>query len=323
MPTKQYVSKTPTLLIPGKAHSHALHILKKHFTVVQTDAEMPLPTDINVINDIDALTTFMHPVDAALLDGLPNLKIIASFGVGYDHIDAAYAARKNIMVTHTPDVLDDEVADTTVGMLISTLRELPKAEKWLRDGNWKTQGSYPLTPLTLRSRTVGIFGLGRIGQAIATRLEAFGVTIHYHNRSPKPAVTYTYHASLMDMANAVDTLISVVPGTAATYQAVNAEVLSALGNKGVLINVGRGNAVDEHALAAALHNGTIAAAGLDVFADEPNVAEALLSAPNTVLLPHIASASEHTRQAMANLVLDNLTSWFDGNGAVTPTPECQ
>lgn len=309
----------PTLLIPGKAHPHAVQRLQGHFNVVQTQSDHPLPENPDTVS---ALATFMAPVTPQLIDSLPQLQIISSFGVGYDHVDAAYAASKNIMVTHTPDVLDDEVADTTIGLLISTLRELPKAEHWLRSGNWKNQGSYPLTPLTLRGRTVGIFGLGRIGQAIATRLEGFGVAIHYHNRSPKDDVVYTYHQTLLNMAKAVDTLISIVPGTAATHKAINADILAALGANGVFINVGRGNAVDEAALAAALRNGTIAAAGLDVFYDEPNVPDALLNAPNTVLLPHVASASQHTRQAMADLVVDNLLRWFDAKSVITPTPEC-
>lgn len=309
----------PTLLIPGKAHPHAVERLQAHFDVVHTEADNPLPDEPE---KVEALATFLGQVRAPLIDGLPNLKIISSFGVGYDHVDAAHAAANDIMVTHTPDVLDDEVADTTIGLLIATLRELPKAERWLREGRWQSEGNYRLTPLTLRARTIGIFGLGRIGQAIATRLEGFGVNIHYHNRSPKPDVTYTYHGTLKGMAQAVDTLISIVPGTAATHKAIDATVLAALGSDGVFINVGRGNAVDEPALAKALKDGTIAAAGLDVFYDEPNVPQILLDAPNTVLLPHVASASEHTRQAMADLVVDNLLSWFDGKGAITPTPEC-
>lgn len=308
-----------TLLIPGKAHPHAVQRLQGHFNVVHTQSDNPLPENPG---EITAVATFMAPITAQLIDSLPHLQIISSFGVGYDHVDAAYAASNNIMVTHTPDVLDDEVADTTIGLLISTLRELPKAEQWLRSGNWKSQGSYPLTPLTLRARTVGIFGLGRIGKAIAKRLEGFGVAIHYHNRTPKQGVDYTYHQTLLDMAKVVDTLISIVPGTAATHKAIDADILAALGTSGVFINVGRGNAVDEAALAAALQNGTIAAAGLDVFYDEPNVPNALLNAPNTVLLPHVASASQHTRQAMADLVVDNLLRWFDDKTVITPTPEC-
>lgn len=310
----------PTVLIPGNVHPHALKRLEALYNVVRTSGNNPLPEQVD---QIDAVATFMTPVDPALLDSLPNVQIVSSFGVGYDHVDAVYAAAKGIMVTHTPGVLDDEVADVTIGLLLATLRELPKAEHWLRSGRWKQDGAYRLTPLTLRGRSVGIFGLGRIGQAIATRLAAFGVDIHYHNRRQNSDVTYRYHGTLVEMAQAVDTLISVVPGTAATSKAIDATVLSALGTNGVFINVGRGNAVDEAALAAALHNGTIAAAGLDVFSDEPNVPDAILSAPNTVLLPHVASASQHTRQAMADLVVDNIVEWFEKGAALTPTPECR
>lgn len=313
------MTSRPTVLIPGKVHPHALKRLEALYTIVRTSDDNPLPEHAD---QIDAVATFMAPVGPALLDGLPKVQIVSSFGVGYDHVDAAYAATKDIMVTHTPGVLDDEVADVTIGLLLATLRELPKAEQWLRSGQWKQDGPYRLTPLTLRGRTVGIFGLGRIGQAIATRLAAFGVDIHYHNRRQNNDATYRYHGTLLEMAKAVDTLISVVPGTAATSKAIDATVLTALGANGVFINVGRGNAVDEDALAAALHNGTIAAAGLDVFSDEPNVPDAILSAPNTVLLPHVASASQHTRQAMADLVVDNIVAWFANGAAITPTPEC-
>jgi lactate dehydrogenase-like 2-hydroxyacid dehydrogenase len=175
--------------------------------------------------------------------------------------------------------------------------------------------------LSLRGRSVGIFGLGRIGKAIAHRVEAFGLPVSYHNRRKADDVSYTYYPSLLELAKAVDTLILVAPGGAETAKAIDADVLKALGPEGVLINIGRGSVVDEDALAQALTDGTIAAAGLDVFANEPNVPQALLDAPNTVLLPHIGSASEKTRRDMANLVIDNLISWFDNGEAITPVPE--
>ncbi|HET7411535.1 MAG TPA: 2-hydroxyacid dehydrogenase, partial [Pararhizobium sp.] len=259
--------------------------------------------------------------DAAFIDALPNLEIIASFGVGYDAVDAKHAASRGIVVTNTPDVLSDEVADTTIGLLLNTLRELPKAEEYLREGRWAKEGNYPLTKLTLRGRTAGIYGLGRIGLAIARRLEGFGVDILYHSRNKRDDVSYTYASSLEELANGCDTLIVIVPGGAATEKTVNARVLSALGPSGVLINVGRGSTVDCDALVAALKSGTIAAAGLDVFPDEPNVPEALLPLPNVSLLPHVASASVHTRNAMADLVADNLVSWFTNGRALTPVQE--
>jgi lactate dehydrogenase-like 2-hydroxyacid dehydrogenase len=260
-------------------------------------------------------------ISAAFMDALPKLEIVASFGVGYDSVDAAHAGRRGIMVTNTPDVLTEEVADTALGLLLNTVRELPRAENYLREGRWAKEGPYRLTPGTLRGRKAGIFGMGRIGQAIARRLEAFGLPVAYHNRSRIEGSPYEYHPTLVSLASAVDTLISVAPGGASTAKAVNAEVLKALGPNGVFVNIGRGSTVDEDALIAALREGTIFAAGLDVFADEPNVPKALLELPNASLLPHVGSASVHTRNAMADLVVDNLESWFLKGEPVTAVPE--
>lgn len=309
-----------TILIPGRLHEHALARVAQAFDVVKAeraDAALLSQADRGRIRGIAAMT---H-IDAAFIDALPKLEIIANFGVGYDLVDAAHAGRKGVMVTNTPDVLTEEVADTAIGLLINAVRELPKAEAWLRAGKWKSAGPYPFTRGTLRDRTVGIFGMGRIGLAIARRLEAFGLPIAYHNRSRVEGVDYAYYPSLLELARNVDTLISVAPGGAATLKTVDAEVLSALGPDGVFVNIGRGSTVDEEALAAALANGTILAAGLDVFADEPNVPEALLKVGNASLLPHVGSASQHTRRAMADLMADNLESWFSGKGALTPVAE--
>jgi lactate dehydrogenase-like 2-hydroxyacid dehydrogenase len=260
-------------------------------------------------------------ISASFMDALPKLEIVASFGVGYDSVDAAHAGKKNVMVTNTPDVLTEEVADTALGLLLNTVRELPRAENYLREGRWVKDGPYRLTAGTLRGRKAGIFGMGRIGKAIARRLEAFGLPIAYHNRRRVEGLAYEYHPTLVSLASAVDTLISVAPGGASTAKAVDAEVLKALGPNGVFVNIGRGSTVDEDALAAALKDGTIFAAGLDVFADEPNVPKALLDAPNASLLPHVGSASVHTRNAMADLVVDNLESWFSKGEPVTAVPE--
>lgn len=260
-------------------------------------------------------------LDAALIDRLPKLEIIANYGVGYDGVDAAHAAAKGIMVTNTPEVLSEEVADVTIALLINTLRELPQAEAHLREGRWLREGNYPLTPLTLRGRHIGIYGLGRIGREIARRLEGFGVTISYHARNRRD-VPYAYHETLLGMAEAVDTLVVAVPGGADTEKSVGTEVLRALGPQGVLINIGRGTVVDEAALVDALRNGTIAAAGLDVFADEPRVPEELTAMRNVSLLPHVASASVATRNAMADLVVDNLKAWFGNEPVLTPVAEC-
>lgn len=261
------------------------------------------------------------PVGRGLIERLPKLEIIANFGVGYDSVDVAAAAEHGVVVTNTPDVLTEEVADTAIGLLLMTVRELSAAERYLRDLRWPASGPYPLTRGSLRNRTVGIAGLGRIGLAIACRLEAMHVPVVYHNRSPRAGVTYRYYSDLTAMAADVDTLIFVLPGGEATRHLVNAELLQALGPEGVLINIGRGSTVDEAALIEALANGTILAAGLDVYPKEPEVSEGLIALPNVVLLPHVASASVHTREAMGQLVVDNLKSWFDSGKPLTSVPE--
>ena len=259
-------------------------------------------------------------IGAELMGRLPALEIVASFGVGYDGIDLAHAASRGIVVTNTPDVLTEEVADTTLGLLIMTVRELSAAERHLRAGRW-TAGNYPLTRATLRDRTVGIVGLGRIGLAIARRLDAMGLPVVYHTRNPRPGVPYRHYPDLTAMARDVDILIVVLPGNAETKNLVGRPVLEALGPDGILINVGRGTVVDEAALAEALASRTIFAAGLDVFADEPHVPEALIALDNVVLLPHVGSASVHTRDAMGQVVVDNLESWFGKGRPLTPVPE--
>jgi lactate dehydrogenase-like 2-hydroxyacid dehydrogenase len=258
--------------------------------------------------------------DAKTLGKFPKLEIVASFGVGYDHVDAAYARDHNIMVTNTPDVLTEEVADIAMGLLICTLREFIKADKYLRSGLWQTQ-QYPLSVGSLRGRTVGMVGMGRIGQAIARRLEASQVPVVYHTRNPVAGLANKHYPDLIEMAKAVDTLVVIVPGGPGTAKMVNAEVLKALGPRGVIVNVARGTVVDEQALIQALKSGTILAAGLDVFEREPNVPDELKAMQNVVLLPHIGSASVVTRNAMDQLVVDNLKTWFAGKPPLTPVAE--
>ena len=308
------------ILLAGKSHPHVNERVKREFRAIELGAGGLASLDEATRRTIRGAAV-MTRVDAAFVDALPALEIVASFGVGYDLVDANYCASRNVVVTNTPDVLSEEVADTALGLLINTVRELPRAEAWLREGRWKKDGAYPLTPATLRGRHAGIFGLGRIGLAIARRLEALGLKVSYHSRRPVDDVHYQYQPSLKSLAESVDTLISVVPGGAATEKVVNAEVLKALGPDGIFINIGRGSTVDEPALIDALARGSIRAAGLDVFADEPNVPDALLALPNVCLLPHVGSSTRHTRQAMADLVVDNLGSWFEKGQAITPVPE--
>ncbi|MBZ9851908.1 2-hydroxyacid dehydrogenase [Mesorhizobium sp. CA14] len=308
------------ILVPGDFNDHAVGRIDKAFKPVRIERADPALVTDEMRATVRGIASYAG-ISAAMIDALPNLEIIASFGVGYDSVDANYAAKRGVMVTNTPDVLTEEVADTAIGLLINTVRELYAAEKWLRDGDWVEKGNYRLSRLTLRGRSVGIFGMGRIGRAVARRIEAFGLPIAYHNRRKVEGLAYEYHATLKGLAEAVDTLICIAPGGASTEKAIDAAVLSALGSNGVFINIGRGSTVDEAALAGALKGGAIAAAGLDVFADEPNVPQALLDSPNASLLPHVGSASVHTRRAMADLCVDNLVAWFTDRRPLTPVPE--
>ncbi len=260
-------------------------------------------------------------IDGAFVEPMPRLELVSSYGVGYDHIDAAELARRGIIATHTPDVLTDEVADLALGLLIATVRQLPQVDGYLRAGQW-LKAPYPLTT-TLRGRKVGILGLGRIGKAIAKRLEAFELEVEYHGRKQQPDVKYRFHPQLIDMVRACNVLMVVASGGAETRHIVNAEVLDALGADGIVINVGRGSVIDEAALIKALQDKRILSAGLDVFEHEPHVPAELIAMEHVVLLPHVGSASVHTRNAMGQLVVDNLLSWFTGKGVLTPVPECQ
>ena len=259
-------------------------------------------------------------IGAEFMQRFPKLEQVSSFGVGYDHIDAKWAGSHGIIVTNTPEVLNEEVADTALGLLLCTVREFPQADRYLRAGKWLNK-AYPLTKATLRNRTVGMVGMGRIGKAIARRLEAFGVPVVYHSRNPQPGVSYKYYPKLIDMAHDVDTLLVIVPGGPSTQNMINAEVLKALGPNGILINMARGSVVDEPALIEALRNRTIYSAGLDVFAKEPQVPKELIEMDNIVLFPHLGSATEVTRAAMDQLVVDNILAWAAGKPPLTPVPE--
>ncbi|AYG60478.1 2-hydroxyacid dehydrogenase [Rhizobium jaguaris] len=308
------------VLVPGKIHPRVLETLKGHFDIVALDRSESPKVDAETAARVRGVAV-SGGYDAVWMDAFPNIEVIANFGVGYDGIDVGHAASKGIVVTNTPDVLNDEVADTAIALLLNTLRQFPQAETWLREGRWVKEGAFPLSPFSMKGRRVGIYGLGRIGLEIARRLEPFKVKIGYHTRSPRDSLPYDYYSTLKEMAESVDTLISIVPKTLETHKVINAEILSALGPQGVFINVGRGWSVDDDALIAALGNGTLGAAGLDVFYDEPNVPAGYLSLPNVSLLPHVASASVPTRNAMADLVADNIIAWFTNGNVLTPVPE--
>jgi lactate dehydrogenase-like 2-hydroxyacid dehydrogenase len=271
---------------------------------------------------ISAVVNIGHyGVPPELMAALTNLKIISNYGVGYDTIDAAAAAERGIVVTHTPDVLNDEVANTAILLWFAVSRRLVPNDAYVRAGRWEHEGGTSLTR-TVQGRTVGIVGLGRIGQAIADRLAVFDATVLYHARSEKE-VPYTYFADLTEMARVCDVMIVITPGGPDTRHMVNAEVIDALGPEGILVNVARGTVVDETALVTALQAGRLGGAGLDVFEHEPKVPAALLDMDNVVLQPHVGSATRETRQAMGDLTCQNLTQWRKEGTTVTPVPECK
>ena len=317
------ISSKPDVLLIGPSKPLLARGLEPAFTVhhlIEAADREALLSEIADRVRAFAVTYSNQKIDAQFMQRFPKLEIVSSFGVGYDHVDARWAGAHGILVTNTPDVLNEEVADTALGLLLCTVREFPQAVSFLHAGKWE-QGPYPLTAATLRDRTIGMVGMGRIGQAIARRLDAFRVPVVYHTRRPNAGVIYRHYPRLFDMARETDVLMVIVPGGAETRNLINAEVLEALGPNGILINVARGSVVDEPALIAALRDKKIFAAGLDVFVNEPVVPEELIKMENVVLFPHLGSASVYTRAAMDQLVVDNLLSWVSGRGPLTPVPE--
>lgn len=284
------------------------------YHVVGADA---LETNAPILAEVRAMAAAgSMAIGADLFARMPKLEIVAKFGVGHDNVDVDAARAANVVVTNTPDVLTDEVADLAIGLLIATVRQIPQADRFLREGNW-TSGSFPLSR-SMRGRRVGILGLGRIGHAIARRVVAMGLDVAYCTRTAQSGVPYAYYDSPLALARACDVMIVVVPGGTATDGLVSEDVIEALGPDGVLINVARGSVVDQQALVRALEDGRLGASGLDVFTDEPNVPAALMALENVVLLPHVGSGTGATRDAMGDLVLANLESWFAGRGPLTP-----
>lgn len=267
-----------------------------------------------------ALTDGHYGIKPEYLALLPDLKVVSSNGVGYDAIDTDAAVAKGVIVTHTPGVLNAEVATTTLMLLIACYRNFTLEVDQATSGRWAETGNLPLSR-SVDHRTIGILGLGRIGMEIARKLAPFDPQILYHTRT-KRDVDYTYYADLTAMARDADVLISIAPGGAATHHLVNADVMAALGPDGVLINVGRGSVVDEVALIEALETGKLGAAGLDVFENEPHIPDALREMRNVVLTPHIGSATVETRAAMAQLAVDNLLQHRENGTVISPVPEC-
>ena len=308
------------ILIVGDFFPTVAKSLSEDFTVHQ----LATISDFHALDDeflkqISGFASFGW-APAETIDRMPNLKMISSFGVGYDGVAAEYAAQKGIVVGHTPDVLNDEVANTAIALMLATDRRIVAYDKYVRAGRWLTEGHAPLTR-GISGKTVGILGLGRIGEAIAEKLSVFGCTVVYHSRSQKTHVSYKYFADLEDMARASDLLVVITPGGPETDKLVSKDVIEALGPTGTLINVARGTVVDEAAMVEALKDGRLGAAGLDVFEDEPKVPEALFELDNVVLLPHVGSATIETRQAMADRVVDNMRGFFKDGKPVSPVPE--
>jgi len=308
----------PDILLTGPIHALTMKRLEEQFSVYRFwEAWDRVPFLHSIKDRIRAIVVSPHyRVDAELMDALPNARLISAITIGVDNIDLAAAKARGIGVTNTPEVLTDDVADIAIVLLISVTRRVVQADRYVRSGGW-LKGDMPLTD-KVGGKTMGVLGLGRIGLAVAKRAGVFGIDVVYNGPRSKPDVPYRYYADLAEMAAASHYLMVTCPGGDATRHIVNAKILKALGPKGIVINVARGSVIDEQALLKALADGTIGGAGLDVFANEPMVPQALHTRDDVVLLPHVGSATESTRAAMGQLVLDNLHAFFAGQQLVTP-----
>jgi len=311
------VNEKPEILVLSPWYAVAMAELDEYFTVHKLwEAQNPEAL-LASLHDRCVAVAGSKTCDATLMDALPKLRVIAHYGVGYDGVDVDAATARGIRVSNTPDVLTDEVADFSVGLMLATMRHIPQGDRYVRAGHWESRGPMPFTQ-RVWGRKLGILGMGRIGRAIARRCEAFRMEIAYHSRN-RADVSYQYYPALIDLAKAVDVLIAIVPGGAETRHIVDRAVLDALGPEGVFINVARGSVVDQAALIDALREGSLGAAGLDVFDDEPHVPQALIEmTDNVVVQPHHASATHETRLAMGRLVLENLRAGIAGKPLLTP-----
>ena len=307
------VAKLPPFLMDALRATFTIHDRLQQTDAAAFDAVAPRIRAIAASGE--------STVDAALMDRLPALQIISVMGVGYDGIDVIAAKARNVVVTHTPGVLNDDVADLAIGLMLATARAIPQGDRHVRAGLWPS-GPMPLARKVSGAR-LGLVGMGRIGQAIAQRASAFAMSVAYTARSAKAELSYRYLPSARALAAESDFLVVITPGGAGTRKLIDAEVLAALGADGILVNVARGSVVDETALIDALQRGVIAGAGLDVFGSEPNVPQALRDLNNVVLTPHIGSATGATRRAMADLAFANLHALFNGRPLPSPVPECR
>jgi hydroxypyruvate reductase len=320
-PNEEFCVSKPEILVVAKLPPMLMNPLQQHFVVHDRLHESDPAAFAAAAPRIRAIAASGESkVTKALIDQLPALEIVSVMGVGYDGIDVAAAKARQVVVTHTPNVLNDDVADLAIALMLSVARAIPRADRYVREGQW-LNGPMPLQRKLSGSR-LGLVGMGRIGQAIALRALAFGMSIAYTSRTAKAELPYRHWPSAAALAAESDFLVVITPGGAATRKLIDAAVLKALGPRGFLINVARGSVVDETALIEALQNGTIAGAGLDVFEDEPRVPEVLRQLDQVVLTPHIGSATGQTRQAMADLAFANLKARFDGQRLPSPVPEC-
>jgi hydroxypyruvate reductase 2 len=311
----------PDVLACGRLMPHVMEGLEQRYTLHKLyEAEHPAPFLRAVGGKIRGMaTSTFFGAPASLIDACPKLEIIASFGVGTDSLDVAHARSRGVIVTNTPDVLNDDVANLAVLLLLAATRKLVAYDRYVREGRWVREGDPPFTH-GIAGRTIGIVGMGRIGRVIAEKLGPFRCDIAYFARRERRDAPYRYYSDLVALARDSAALIVIVPGGRATEKLVDRRVMDALGPDGVLVNVARGSVVDEEALVAALEEGRLGGAALDVFVDEPNVPEALFAMDNVILQPHQGSATVETRRAMGDLVLANLAAHFEGKPLPSPLP---
>jgi len=312
-------SMKPELLVIWPNRPRQMAMLESAYQLHRYDQSADPEQLLETVGDrISAvITSGVKGLSRHQINQLPNLKIVASTGVGYDSIDIAACKERGIQVTYTPGLMTDDVADTAIGLILATRRGLVAGDQWVRNGNWLNKGMMPLTS-TIRGKQLGIVGLGRIGQAIAARALPMGLKISYCGPNKKQNLPFDYIPDLINLAAWADILVITCPGGERNEGLIGSKELKALGAHGTLINVSRGSVVDQAALVEALISRSISSAGLDVFAEEPHCDEALKALENLVMYPHHASGTEETRDAMAQLVVDNLNAFFNGKPLLTP-----
>lgn len=316
---KGYTVDKPEVALVGTGPDWYIERYARDFMLHPLKDGDPSSLPPEVAQRLEALIS-IGPVKKDVLDALPNLRLIANAGVGYEKIDVEEATKRGIRITNTPEVTDGCVADMAFGLLLATARQILLGDRYVRDGRWAQEGDFPLAG-RVHGRRMGILGLGRIGQAIAKRAQGFDMEVAYHNRRSVADVPYTYYDSPRDLAAAVDYFVVSCPGGASTRHIVDGEVLKALGSNGIVVNISRGTIIDEAALVAALQNGVIAGAGLDVFEHEPEVPVELRELENVVLMPHRGGGTIETWEEACDLVKANLAAFFAGKELLTPIPQ--